>query len=268
MATILDKIVEYKRMEVDRIKSSTSVLELKCKSTYKRKTLSLVTKLLQSSDINIIAEYKRASPSKGKINKSESLPQDVVIHYEKSGAAASSILTDQNFFKAKNDDFENARKNVSIPLLRKEFMIDEYQIHEAKAMGADVILLIGNILDKSTASNLTNLAHDLGLEVLYEIHNQTELDNMPHNIDILGINNRDLNTFKVDYAHSIKILNELPETYPVISESGISHPNTIIELYTAGFKGFLIGEAFMKTDNPGSAFSKFITECRQKIKTL
>ena len=268
MATILDKIVEYKRKEVDRTKSSISIQKLKNRSSYRRKTLPLSTKLLQSTDINIIAEYKRASPSKGTINKSESLPQDVVMHYEKSDAVASSILTDRNFFKAQNDDFDNARKNVSFPLLRKEFMIDEYQVHEAKAIGADVILLIGAILDQSKAENLTNLAHDLGLEVLYEIHNQSELDHMPQNIDILGINNRDLNTFKVDYAHSIKILNELPESYPVISESGISNPDTIVELYNAGFKGFLIGEAYMKANNPGLAFSKFITECRQKLKTL
>ena len=234
MATILDKIVASKRIEVDKAKGYTSIEELKNKSSYRRKTVSLATKLSQSSDINIIAEYKRASPSKGTINKSGSLPQDVVMQYEKSDAVASSILTDQNFFKAQDDDFENARKNVNIPLLRKEFMIDEYQIYEAKAMGADVILLIGAILDQSIAQQLTNLAHDLELEVLYEIHNQSELDHMPHNIDILGINNRNLKTFEVDYAHSIKILNELPENYPVISESGISHSDTIIELYNAG----------------------------------
>jgi indole-3-glycerol phosphate synthase len=155
-----------------------------------------------------------------------------------------------------------------MPLLRKEFMIDEYQVYEAKAMGADIILLIGAILDRSEAERLTNLAHDLGLEVLYEIHHQSELDHMPDNIDILGINNRNLKTFKVDYAHSIKILNELPQSYPVISESGISQPDTIIELYNAGFNGFLIGETFMKTDNPGIAFSDFITECRLKLKNL
>ncbi len=265
---ILDKIIAHKRKEVEIAKVNFPVSSFTQADFYERSPFSLSQKLKSSDGINIIAEYKRASPSKGLINVSDSSPSEVARAYELYGASAISTLTDSYFFKAQSDDFTEVRKEASIPILRKEFIIDDYQLHEAKAMGADVILLIGAVLEKLESEHLTNMAHNLGIEVLYEIHGEEDIDKMPEKVDIVGINNRDLKTFTVDYQHSIDMLQKLPSEYPKISESGISNTDTIIELHKAGFDGFLIGEAFMKEENPGKAFHNFITDCQTKLTAL
>jgi len=265
---ILEKIIETKRREVAESKTVVPLSTIATRRLYNRSTYSLVKILKTSDSLNIISEYKRASPSKGLINISKSTPESVATGYQKYGAAAISVLTDTQYFKADKNDFSTIRNCTSIPLLRKEFIIDAYQIHEAKAMGADVILLIGAVLKKSESESFVNIAHDLEMEVLYEIHGKEEIDKMPHNVDIVGINNRDLKTFTVDYQHSISMLEMLPAEYPKISESGISNTNTIVELHKSGFNGFLIGEAFMKVDNPSHAFHDFITECHSKLNEI
>ena len=263
---ILDKIIAHKITEITVKKNLSPLQMLSGQSMYTRKTISLSSSLSSSTDINIIAEYKRASPSKGLINKSQSSPENIALQYEKYGATAMSVLTDTAFFQAQENDFKKARNSTSLPLLRKEFIIDEYQIHEAKAMGADLILLIAAVLSKEDANHYTTISHDLGMEVLYEIHDPNDIRKMPESVDIIGVNNRNLKTFEVDYQHSINMLKMLPEKYPKISESGISKPETVIQLHKAGFNGFLMGEAFMKAEDPGFSFQKFISNCHSKLK--
>ena len=222
-----------------------------------RTSVSLA-EVLRKSNSGIIAEHKRRSPSKSVINQSLSV-QDVAKGYADAGACGMSVLTDGKYFGGSLDDLVLARASTNIPILRKEFIIDEYQIVEAKAYGADVILLIAAILSKEEIKALSELAKGLGLDVLLEVHNDEELEKslMP-SLDMLGVNNRNLKSFKVDMDISKTLSKKIPDDFVKVSESGISSVEAIRELKEFDYQGFLIGENFMKTDEPGKSAKKFI----------
>lgn len=260
MQDILEKIIAHKKQEVEQAKQSTSVKLLEQRPHFSRTPISLKKSLRNDDASGIIAEFKRQSPSKGIINNASSV-EDVTKGYLKANVSAQSILTDLNFFGGKNEDIEVARTvNSSKPILRKDFIIDEFQIVEAKAIGADVILLIATCLNEKELKRLSDFAYSLGLEVLFEIHTQEDMDKLPANAPIVGINNRNLKTFEVDLEHSIALAKKLPSDSVKISESGISHPETIKMLKKQGFEGFLIGENFMKTNNPSLTCQQFIDQ--------
>ena len=261
--TILDKIVAFKKKEVAKIKAEVPVKKLVESPNMKRKTFSLKAELQSEYSTGIIAEFKRQSPSKGIINDKVEIT-DVTLGYLEANVAAQSILTDTSFFGGTIADLMTARTiNQQKPILRKDFIVDAFQIIEAKAIGADVILLIASCLTAKELKNFGNLATDLGLEVLYEVHTQEELDKIS-DLDgkIIGINNRNLKTFQVDLEHSINLANQIPDSAIKVSESGISDPRIITGLKEYGFKGFLIGENFMKQENPGEACQDFINQIR------
>ncbi|MGA9269550.1 MAG: indole-3-glycerol phosphate synthase TrpC [Lutimonas sp.] len=253
---ILERIVEDKRIEVDFKKSVLPEDYLRKSPMILRETYSLKQSLKDGS--GIIAEFKRRSPSKQLINQKSSLTE-VVTGYQAAGASGISVLTDTKYFGGALDDLLQARASVRIPVLRKDFMIDPYQLFEAKAFGADVILLIAAVLSPKQVEKLSQLAHDLGLEVLMEVHNEEELkkNDLSH-IDLVGVNNRNLKTFEVSLETSKHLSEIIPGDKMAVSESGISDPGAIRELRDYGFKGFLIGENFMKTENPGAEAEKFI----------
>lgn len=255
---ILTKIVRDKRLEVDLKKRVVSYKELEAIKLFERETISLANKL-RSSSSGIIAEHKRRSPSKSIINHSMNV-QDVAQGYEKAGVCGMSVLTDGKYFGGSLDDLLLARSSSNLPLLRKEFIIDEYQIIEAKAYGADVILLIAAILTRDEIKQFSELAQKLHLNVLLEVHNEAELEKsiMP-SLDMLGVNNRNLKTFEVSLDTSKKLSSRIPNEFVKVSESGISSAEAIKELKPFGYQGFLIGENFMKTDNPGDSAKKFIS---------
>ncbi|WP_262152496.1 indole-3-glycerol phosphate synthase TrpC [Chryseobacterium foetidum] len=253
---ILDKIIATKKQEVADSKSKISLQQLKDSEFFNRKSLSLKETLQSKS--GIIAEFKRQSPSKGIINDKVS-PLQVVSAYEKFGASAVSVLTDKDFFGGSFDDILNVRNHISIPILRKDFMIHDYQFYEAKAIGADVILLIAACLSSNQVSEFTELAHSLDLEVLLEIHTKDELQHINRNVDFVGINNRNLKDFKVDLQHSVHLKNMLPENTLSIAESGIYSEEDFKFLREKGFDGFLMGEYFMKDKNPENKFAEFIS---------
>ena len=253
---ILEKIVQQKKVEIEDSKSKISIEELQNTLHYSRKTISLKETLKTKS--GIIAEFKRKSPSKGIINDTKS-PSEVILEYEKNGASAVSILTDFPFFGGNQHDILEVRDSVKIPILRKDFMIDEYQFYEAKNWGADIILLIAACLSPSQVAEFTQLAHQLKLEVLLEIHNEEELKDIHHEVDFVGINNRNLKDFKVDLQHSVDLKNKLPKDIPAIAESGIYSVEDFLYLKEKGFDGFLMGEYFMKNENPGRKFKEFIS---------
>lgn len=253
---ILDKIVADKRLEIQRHKEAYTVDMLLESERMAREPVSM-SRALATSPSGIIAEFKRKSPSKGWIHR-DADPETVVAAYQQGGASASSVLTDLPYFGGTAADLCKVRKNVTMPLLRKEFIIDEYQIYQAKAIGADAILLIAAILDRKTCRRFTESAHSLGLEVLLELHGENELDYMDAGADMVGINNRDLTTFETRVEHSFDMISRLPSAGIYISESGISSPDTVIDLRQAGFRGFLMGENFMKEEQPGKALGEFI----------
>lgn len=258
--TILDKIIERKKVEVAEAKKQVSQSELEQYPLFNRTCYSLKESILHPERTGIIAEFKRASPSKGLINGTSSV-SEVVVGYQNAGASAISVLTDGDFFQGSLADLEAARAVLHIPLLRKEFIVDSYQIVEAKAYGADVILLIAACLDSDEIETYADYAKSIGLSVLLEVHNEEELQRSIFNsIDAIGVNNRNLKDFVVDLNHSYGLVDKIPDRFVKISESGISDPNTINELKDAGFRGFLIGENFMKTANPGEALQAFIGE--------
>ena len=259
---ILDEINENKKLEVEAQKAKVSVEELKQYPAFSKPCPSLKAYLLNPEKSGIIAEHKRQSPSKGIINGNVFL-KEVVTGYEKAGASAVSVLTDSKYFGGNLEDLKEATQLLNIPVLRKDFMVDEYQIYEAKANGAAAILLIAASLTTEEVDHFAKLAHELGMEVLFEIHHENELKKVSPHVDVIGVNNRDLKTFKLDIAQSIKLAKLIPANYLRISESGISNPNTIKELKSVGFQGFLMGETFMKEANPGLACKNFI----EKIKT-
>ena len=254
---ILDKIVIDKRAEVNLRKSLIPVSQLEQSVLFEKKTISL-TNNLQHSKTGIIAEHKRRSPSKSIINNTLNI-QDVARGYESAGVCGMSVLTNGKYFGGSLDDLLTARASCNLPLLKKEFIIDEYQLLEAKAYGADVILLIAAILTKNEIKKYSEFAKSLNLEVLLEVHNQEELQKsiMP-SLDMLGVNNRNLKTFKVSLETSKTLSKLIPNDFIKISESGISNIKAIKELQPYGYQGFLIGEQFMKTDNPGVNATQFI----------
>lgn len=258
--TILDKIVERKRVEVSEAKAKVSIEKLSEYPLFDRTCYSLKESVLDPQRTGIISEYKRASPSKGVINNINSV-SEVVQGYQNAGASAISVLTDADFFQGSLEDLKEARSVLTIPLLRKEFIVDKYQIAEAKAYGADIILLIAACLTNEEVNELSSYAKSLGLNVLLEVHNEEELKgNLFDTVDAIGVNNRNLKDFSVSLAHSYDLVNKIPNTYIKVSESGISDPNTIRELKSIGYNSFLIGENFMKTTDPGKALLEFVKE--------
>ena len=254
---ILDKITLDKRKEVALRKQLIPVSQLEQSVLFNRSTVSLANNLKNSTS-GIIAEHKRRSPSKAVINNNLNV-QDVASGYESAGVCGMSVLTDGKYFGGALDDLLTARASCNLPLLRKEFIIDEYQILEAKAYGADVILLIAGILSRNEIKQFSQFAKSLNLDVLLEVHDEQELHKalMP-SLDMLGVNNRNLKTFNVSLETSKQLSQLIPNDFVKVSESGISSTSAIKELQPYGYKGFLIGENFMKTDNPGASATAFI----------
>ncbi|MCK9561884.1 MAG: indole-3-glycerol phosphate synthase TrpC [Bacteroidales bacterium] len=261
--TILDKIIAKRKHDVSQQKEMYSHTTFENMPLFSRQTFSAKHAIQKKEASGIIAEYKRRSPSKGTINAQVSV-RDVVNGYERAGASCVSVLTEQTHFGGSLDDLLAARDVLTIPLLRKDFTVDEFQILEARAFGADFILLIAAALSKQEIQHFTQLAHSLHLEVLLEIHTQEELDKSCPEIDLIGINNRNLHDFSVDIEHSIQLAQAIPAEFTKISESGISNIETIKHLTSHGFQGFLMGESFMKQANPGEACADFIRSLQSK----
>jgi indole-3-glycerol phosphate synthase len=257
---ILEEIIQYKKSEVRRRKSETSVAELEASSYFSRKPLSLIESLRQAKRTGIIAEFKRRSPSKGIINEKADVVE-VTTAYSENGASAVSVLTDQNFFGGCAEDLIQARVN-EVPLLRKDFVIDEYQIIEAKSMGADLILLIAACLTPADVERLSGFAKTLGLEVLLELYDQKEVSHICDQTELIGINNRNLKTFEVNIEQSVKMAEKIPNDKIKIAESGIRSVDDLLLFKENGFKGFLIGELFMKEPDPAIAFAEFVNALR------
>ena len=263
MADILETIVANKRKEVARQKQAVNLQTLVALGSdrLERPTFSM-RQSLASSATGIIAEFKRKSPSKGWLHPGARV-QDVLPFYAEGGASACSILTDGDFFGGSLSDLQQARRLVNIPLLRKDFIVDPYQLYQARVMGADAVLLIAACLSKEECAQLAATAHSLQLEVLLEVHSAEELDHVNADIDMLGVNNRHLGTFDTDVKHSFTLIDQLKGYAPLlVSESGISQTETVKQLRAAGFRGFLIGETFMKTAQPGETLRNFIEALR------
>jgi indole-3-glycerol phosphate synthase len=259
---ILDKIIAAKKEEIAHQKRVIDVEVLRNIPDFNRKCISLKASLLKKDSSGIIAEFKQKSPSKGVINISAKV-EEVTKAYVDAGASGLSVLTEPKFFGGSQANLIKAREtNPEIPILRKDFMIDPYQLVEAKAYGADVILLIAACLEKEQAELLAKEAKELGMEVLMEIHNAEELEKVNDFVDIVGVNNRDLKTFTMDIETSVRLSKLIPDKFVKISESGLDSAKTIHYLRENGFKGFLIGETFMKTENPGETCQKFIAELK------
>ena len=257
--TILDTIIAKKRLEIEQAKATVASVDLEKIPLFERTCFSLVDSIRDKRRNGIIAEYKRASPSKGIINDHSSV-KAVVGGYQDAGVSAVSVLTDPGFFKGSLVDLVAAREELQVPLLRKEFIIDEYQIVEGKAHGADIILLIAAVLSPIQIKTLSEFAKSLGLSVLLEVHNREELErSLVDSVDAIGVNNRNLNDFTVSLDHSLELVDLIPERFLKVSESGISDPLTIHRLRDAGFQGFLIGENFMKTADPAQAIQAFVS---------
>lgn len=261
MADILEEIVAWKKREVEIMKEMkpTSKLQriIEEQTFYKRPPIA---EALQKSDSGIIAEFKRKSPSLGWINE-DAKATDVPFSYQQNGAAALSILTDNRYFGGDDEFIKEARATgVRIPVLYKNFVIDEYQLFQARLCGASAVLLIAADLSVQQCSALLKTAHGLGLEVLLEMHSEPELEYAALEPDMCGINNRNLGSFITDVENSFRLAELLPKNAVKVSESGISNPDTVRALRQAGFRGFLIGENFMKTADPGQSLNDFIIQ--------
>ena len=252
--SILDKIVAQKRLEVAAAKATKRQREFEQEPLFSRATLSLAKALCQADAPGIISEFKRQSPSKGIINGNVE-PEIVTAGYVAARAKGLSVLTDAPFFGGSFADFGKARAaNPDTPMLRKDFMIDEYQLFEAKALGADIILLIAACLSPQEVQSLAQKAHDLGLEVLLEVHDAEELvQSLCDEVDMVGVNNRNLKTFSTSVETSVELAVQIPDRFIKISESGLKDAETIVRLFERGYRGFLIGETFMKAENPAAA---------------
>ncbi|MBA3706768.1 MAG: indole-3-glycerol phosphate synthase TrpC [Bacteroidetes bacterium] len=259
---ILDKIILNKEKEVAERKKLYAVGLIEQSPLFNRQTISFKKELLREDRIGVIAEFKRKSPSKGIINDIVSV-EETTSAYIQAGASALSILTDTEYFGGNNQDIIAARKLNACPILRKDFIIDEYQIIEAKSIGADVILLLANVLSPKQISQFARFAKTLGLECLLEIRDKDELKAINEFVDAVGVNNRDLKDFKVNLSQSFDLVNLIPKEFVKISESGIGDAKTIHELKAVGFKGFLMGETFMKQADPGKACADFIKEVNE-----
>ncbi len=259
---ILEQIITDKYKEVAIKKSLIPVEAFAQMPLFNRERKSLKQSLLKEDSTGIIAEFKRKSPSKGVINAKADVA-GVAAAYG-NYAAGMSVLTDETYFGGTNDDLIRAREATNISLLRKDFIVDEYQLYEARAIGADVILLIAACLTKQEVKQLSQTAKNLALEVLLEVHNEEELNHICDDVTMVGVNNRNLKTFEVDIATSLHLISRLPEEKPAVAESGISNIDAIVSLRSAGFKGFLIGENFMKHADPSVAFIQFVTALKAK----
>lgn len=260
MKDILTNIVEHKREELKVQKASLPIQEIRSRLTGDLPSLRSMSYALANSTTGIIAEFKRKSPSKGWINE-KAVPEKVTAAYDAAGATALSILTDQEYFGGSLEYIGRVRScGVDIPILRKDFIIDEYQVAEARLAGADAVLLIAACLPHSLCAELVCVAHSLGLETLLEIHSEEELSYLDCGSDMVGVNNRNLGTFVTDVSNSFRLVPQLREATKavLVSESGISDPSVVNSLCIAGFRGFLMGEHFMRSENPGLALSKFI----------
>lgn len=246
MSDILQEIIAHKQEELTQMRAKKPSLR----------------QALLDSESGIIAEFKRKSPSKGWI-KEEGRPDLIPLSYQQNGAAALSILTDKKFFGGNDDFIRQARQSgVTIPVLYKNFVIDEFQLYEAALCGASAVLLIAACLSRSLCGNLIEKAHSIGLEVLLEMHSEAELEYADLGPDLCGINNRNLGSFITDVENSFRLAERLPKEAVKVSESGISDPATVRALRQAGFRGFLIGENFMKTSDPGLSLRDFIAKLR------
>lgn len=259
---ILEEIVAHKRVEIDERKRFVPIQQFigDIQKLVDQGRPASMREALMTSPTGIIAEFKRKSPSKGWIHQ-DVKPQDVTPLYEKNGATALSILTDTEYFGGYDEYIQQTRKaGVKIPILYKNFIIDEYQLFQARYCGASAVLLIAACLTKDECKRLQHLAHELGLETLLEMHNERDFEYAELDPDMYGINNRNLGTFITDVNNSFRLAEKLPNGVCRVSESGISKPETVKELREAGFRGFLMGERFMKEDNPGEALKAFIEQ--------
>ena len=261
---ILDKIVEDKKIEINKLLSNSPISKLENSHLFSRKCISL-KESIKNNNSGIICEFKRRSPSNQNINYISSL-SDVVSGYEKAGAAGLSILTNKEYFDGDPQDIIDIRDISNLPILRKEFIISEYQVIEAKSIGSDAILLIASILSEEEIIGYSSLAKSIGLEVLLEIHSEDELYKISgYDIDIVGVNNRNLDTLEIDLNNSIELYGKIPSKFVKISESGISEIESILKLKEVGYNGFLIGEKFMKTNNPMESANDFIKKIENEI---
>ena len=261
---ILDKIVEDKKIEINKLLSNSSISKLENSHLFSRKCISL-KESIKNNTSGIICEFKRRSPSNQNINYISSL-SDVVSGYEEAGAAGLSILTNKKYFDGDTQDIIDIRDISNLPILRKEFIISEYQVIETKSIGSDAILLIASILSKEEIIGYSSLAKSIGLEVLLEIHSEDELYKISgDDIDIVGVNNRNLDTLEIDLNNSIELYGKIPSKFVKISESGISEVESILKLKEVGYNGFLIGEKFMKKSNPMESAYDFIKKIENEI---
>lgn len=261
--TILDKIIAQKHQEIAERRENKPITKLEASSRFDEPRASFVEQLKDSQKVGIIAEFKRRSPSKGILNRTARIAE-VVDGYARAGACGISVLTDEQFFGGSLNDLEVAFDHTNCPLLRKDFVLDEYQIVEARAAGASAVLLVASYLNNEQIKRLSKFAASLGLEVLFEVHTVAEIPDDLSNITMIGVNNRDLRDFSVDINRSIEVAEHLPNDVIKISESGLSKPETILELKQTGFDGFLIGENFMRDSDPAAACALFVNQ----IKTL
>jgi indole-3-glycerol phosphate synthase len=260
---ILDQIIEHKQKEVEERKSLYPVKLLEQSIYFATQPVSMKKYILRPDKTGIIAEFKRKSPSKGIINAHAGVER-TTIGYMQAGASALSVLTDKQFFGGSNEDLTIARKFNFCPIIRKDFTIDEYQIIEAKSIGADAILLIAAVLTPARSKVLASLAHSFGMEVLMEVHDEEELkNNLDVGADMMGVNNRNLKTFEVSLEISKQLAPLIPDGVVKVSESGISSPSAIVELRDYGYRGFLMGENFMKHSRPEQAAMEFMEELRK-----
>lgn len=260
---ILEEIVAHKRLEVENQKAlkPASLLYKEVEQAieaHTHDTLSMRQSLVSSAS-GIIAEFKRKSPSKGWIH-ADARVEDVVPRYAQAGASALSILTDEMYFGGDMKFIQQVRPEVQTPILRKDFIVDEYQLFQARLIGADAVLLIAADLKPKECASLAAMAHELGLETLLEVHSERELDYVGDHIDMVGVNNRNLGTFHTDVQNSFRLASLLPKDFLLVSESGIGNPSVVRDLRLAGYRGFLIGETFMKTADPAATLQAFIDE--------
>ncbi len=259
----LEDIIAFKKKELPELIRKISLKELEKSIYFERQGIPLTLNILDPQKPGIIAEFKRSSPSQGKINITASV-KEVTTGYSKAGASGLSILTEHQYFGGSCADLSVARKFNVIPVLRKDFIINEYQVIESKAFGADAILLIAAALQKDQIFMLARLARSIGLQVLLEIHCAEEIHMANEYVDIIGVNNRNLRTFLIDTAVSMELAGKIPSDFVKISESGISEPGNVLNLRKAGYQGFLIGGSFMKSNDPAASFAGFIEELKVK----
>ncbi len=260
---ILDTIVSYKKKEIEKLKSRVSVsLNNQYPEYNNRKNNFTVS--MKMPGISIIAEIKRKSPSAGNFKKNFD-PVRIAIEYEKNGADGISVLTDKKFFGGETKHLSFLKDNIKLPVLRKDFIIDPYQLHESKILGADCILLIARILEEKRLKEFISITRNLGMSSLVEVHSRQEIEkSIACGAEIIGINNRDLSTFEVNIEKSLQLAALIPDHIVKISESGIHHASQVKKLYESGFDGVLIGETFMRSEEPG----KLIQQWKREVSCL